>query len=428
MGRKVMKNTGKKILILGIVIAVAIAGVLAFYPTIVAPPTDVPIENLHKASLESNIAGFSELENTVFNDSIYNVVVNKLELYKTEKFLSETELDYQTKALVQKYLPIFSAHSYKRFQASVWKESDHKAMLSRIAHLRTLKVDYGETNAVIGSYSSDLANIERIISRYREAKEAAKHSSFYSVSDANKKIQAAESYKTADYLKNCTDLVNKLSEVKVKIGNSHYNKVAAKVEEMSRYRSMSEESFGALVTAVNNTITEYNNNRSKYGSSAKSTDNLRSRANDYYKEARAYYENLKKPEISINSNQWTYMTSPNSSYRAYQSNSNYHVANSNSTMSFTIKGYESFTFHIRSNGESDHDYVMVGVDRMPTTDSNYSSTKGSPNSGTAYYNYKTVTINSLSKTSTYTIYVVYRKDGSVDKGTDKGYVLIPYAN
>lgn len=38
-----MSNTGKKILILGIVIAIAIAGILAFYPTIVAPPTDVPV-------------------------------------------------------------------------------------------------------------------------------------------------------------------------------------------------------------------------------------------------------------------------------------------------------------------------------------------------------------------------------------------------
>ena len=122
------------------------------------------------------------------------------------------------------------------------------------------------------------------------------------------------------------------------------------------------------------------------------------------------------------------MTSPNSSFRAYQSNSNYHISNSTSTMSFTIKGYETFTFHIRSNGESDHDYVMVGIDRIPTINSNYTSTKGAASSGTAYYNYKTVTINNLNRTNSYTIYVVYRKDGSVDKGTDRGYVLIPYAN
>lgn len=423
-----MKNTGSKILILGIVIVIAVAGILVFYPTIIAPPTDVPIENLHKASLENDIASFSETESPAFNDSIYNTVINKIELYRNENFLTEEELDYETKVLVQKYLPIFSVQCYNRFQASVWRESDHKKMLSRISDLRMLKVDYGETYAVTGSYSQDLDNIEYIISQYNKAKAVAMYSSFYSVNDANAKIKKAESYKVTDYLKNCTELVNDLSEVKVKIGNSHYSKIVSKVEEMRGYRYMSEEDFGVLVAYVNNLINEYNGNRFNYGISAKSTDILKRKANECYKEAHSYYENLRKPEININSNQWTYMVSPNSAYRAYQSNSNYHVSNSTSTMSFTIKGYESFTFHIRSNGESDHDYVMVGIDQIPTTDYNYTSTKGVASSGTAFYNYKTVTINNLSKTNYYTIYVVYRKDGSVNKGTDRGYVLIPYAN
>ena len=117
-----MSNTGKKILILGIVIAIAIAGILAFYPTIVAPPTDVPVNNLHKSSLEANINGFSDTENTIFNDSIYNVVVDKLGMYKSEGFMTEEEIDYQTKALVQKYLPIFTKLSHAKFGASTWRE------------------------------------------------------------------------------------------------------------------------------------------------------------------------------------------------------------------------------------------------------------------------------------------------------------------
>ena len=122
------------------------------------------------------------------------------------------------------------------------------------------------------------------------------------------------------------------------------------------------------------------------------------------------------------------MISPSTLYRAYQSSSNYNKDNSEATMYFTINGYDTFTFYIRSNGESDHDYVMVGKDSRPTTSSNYTTTKGSPSSGTNLYNYKTVTLNNLSKSSTYTIYVVYRKDSSVSQGTDRGYVLIPYEN
>lgn len=421
-----MKNTGKKILILGIVIAFAIAGILAFYPTIVAPPVDVPINNLHKSSLEANINGFSETENTAYNDSIYNIVVDKLALYKSEGFMTEDEVDYQTKALVQKYLPIFTKLSNAKFKASTWRESDHKAMLERIAHLRTLKVDYGETNAVAGSYENDLRKIEQIISNYKEAKKVATYSIFHSVKDANTKIQSAENYRTMDPLSNCTDLTNKLASVKSNIGSSHYYQVESKVNEMANYRNMTEQSFNSLMSEANSKIQEYDNNKSKYGYGAKTTDVLKQKAAEYYRNAREFYT---RKEIDITTNyQWTSMISPSTSYRAYQSSSNYNKDNSEAMMYFTIKGYDTFTFYIRSNGESDHDYVMVGKDSRPTTGSNFTSTKGSPSSGTNLYNYKTVTLNNLSKTSTYTIYVVYRKDASVNKGTDRGYVLIPYAN
>lgn len=420
-----MNNTGKKILILGIVIAIAIAGILAFYPTIVVPPTDLPVNNLHKSSLEANINGFSDVENTTFNDSIYNVVVDKLAMYKSEAFMTKEEIDYQTKALVQKYLPIFTKLSHAKFRASSWRESDHMAMLDRIAHLRTLKVDYGETSAVAGSYETDLRRIEQIIRDYNEAKKVATYSTFYSVSDANTKIQNAEKYKTMDPLSNCVDLTKKLAAVKSNIGNSHYYHVEFKVDEMAYYQNMTEESFNSLMLTANSKIQEYDNNRPKYGSSAKTTEALKRKAADYYRKAKEFYTQ----EINITTNsQWTSMTSPSTSYRAYQSYSNYNKDNTDATMYFTIKGYYTFTFYIRSNGEVDHDYVMVGVDTHPTISSNYTNTKGNASSGTFLYNYKTVTLNNLNKSSTYTIYVVYRKDGSYHKGTDRGYVLIPYAN
>lgn len=421
-----MNNTGKKILILGIVIAIAIAGILAFYPTIVAPPTDVPVNNLHKSSLEANINEFSDMKNTIFNDLIYNVVVDKLGIYKSEGFMTEDEIDYQTKVLVQKYLPIFTKLSHAKFRASTWRESDHKAMLNRIAHLRTLKIDYGETSAVIGLYESDLHKIEQIISNYKEAKKIASYSTFYSVSDANTKIQNAKRYRTMDPLSNCTDLTNKLAAVKSNIGNSHYYQVEAKVNEMANYRNMTEEAFNALMSTANSRIQEYDNNRSKYDYNAKTTEALKQKAAEHYRNAKEFFTHK---EINISTNyQWTNMTSPSTSYRAYQSSSNYNRHNSDATMSFTIKGYDTFTFYIRSNGEPNFDYVIVGLDKMPTTGDNYKDTKGNAQSGTSLYNYSAVTLNNLTKSKTYTIYVVYHKDGSNNNGTDRGYVLIPYAN
>lgn len=419
-----MNNTGKKILILGIVIAIVLSGIFAFYPTIVAPPTEVPINNLHKVSLETDISRFSDTRKEAFNDSLYRTIVDKLEIYKKEKFMTDGEIDYQTKALIQKYLPVFVKQSNAKFEVSVWNDVDHEVMLNRIAQLRALKVGGGKTRAILTAYNSDLHKIEQIVEQYRKAKEVATYSIFYSVNDANKKIQSAEYYKKMYPLSNCMKLVNKLSAVKREIGNSHYYLIAFKVDALSRFRDMSEESFYTLAYAINTDIQEYDNNRSNYGIGAKTTEKLKKDAANLYRDAVAFYT---REEININTNnEWTSMSSPHTAYRAYQSYSNYHKPNVDATMSFTIRGYESFTFYIRSNGETEYDYVMVGLDQMPTIVSNYTSTKGNSQSGTTFYNYKRVTINNLTKRNKYTIYVVYHKDGVADIGADRGYVLIPY--
>ena len=109
----------------------------------------------------------------------------------------------------------------------------------------------------------------------------------------------------------------------------------------------------------------------------------------------------------------------------YESNSNYHVSNGVATMSIQIVGYDSFTVLIRSNGESNFDYVMVGkIDAQPTTLDYQADTKGAATSATAVSNYKEVTFSGLGSTE-HTIYIAYRKDRSGDSGTDRGYVLIP---
>lgn len=421
----IMNKTVGKILILSAVIAIVVSAILVFYPTIIAPPVDVPVTNLHRSSLEDNINGFSGEENTSFNDSIYNIVVDKLILYKGEGFMTDEEIDFQTKSLVQKYLPIFTKLSNAKFMASRWYESDHKAMLERIAHLRSLKVDYGIVRAVTGSYESDLKGIEQVISNYREAKKISKYSTFVSVEDANKKIQDAEKYRNMAPLSNCIDLTNKLAEVKSKIGNSHYAQVESEVNKMANYRNMTEEDFNSLMFSANDKIEEYDRNRSKYGLDAKIIRSIKEKAIKYSLDAKAFFSK----KINIDTyGQWIGMNSPSSYYRAYKSNSNYGRHNSEATMYFTIKGYDTFEFYIRSNGESNYDYVMVGKDRKPTVDSNLANTKGNPSSGKNLSSYKLVTLNNLDKSSTYTIYVTYRKDSSDSIGDDRGYVLIPYEN
>lgn len=418
-------NIGKKIIILSAAVIIAVASILMFYPTIFAPPGPVVTKDLHLRDLAASIEGFSDRQSYVFNDSVYNTVVDKIGLYRDEGFLNDQQIDYQVKSLVQKYIPVFTELCYDKFNAITWRESDHTAIRKRIRELRELTVDEGATKVVTGSFLTNLSDIEGIIDTYYEAKEAASYTEFRSVTDANNKIAKAENYQKAPYISNCTSLVNKLASVKTNIGNSHYSYVERQIASLRNYRDMSITDFRTLVNAVNEKIKEYDSNKIKYGSAARDVSTLRNRASSLYQEAIAYYE---RPEITIDTNnQWIAMSSPSSEYRAFQSTSNWHRSSSNATMSFTIKGYSSFSFRIRSNGEQGYDYVMVGnLNSEPTMNNNYANTRESSNAGTATYNYQTVTFNNLTRTTTYRIYITYKKDSSNDVGEDRGYVLIPY--
>lgn len=414
-----------KILILMVSITLAIGGVMIYAKTRIEPPIATTFIDQYSNNLNEEIVLFKNLDSQSSEYLHYATIVSKIKIYQAESKISEDIADEMLYKVVSEYAPLFIEHSYKAFSKSVWHESDHNVMIERIAHLRSLRVDHGMTSPV-ASYEADLSKIERTIINYRKAKTVASYAKFNSISDANAKIQEAEKYRTMDPLSNCTDLTNQLAKVKINIGNSHYLRLVLKVDQMACYSKMTEAEFNSLMSDANSMIQEYDNNCSMYGHNAKTTESLKQNVEKYCRDAMEFFA---REEINISTNsQWISMTSPNESYRAYQSSSNYNRPNSEATMYFTIKGYNTFTFYIRSDGESDCDYVMVGIDSKPTRNSNYADTKGAPSAGTNLDDYKVVTFNNLSKLSTYTIYVTYTKNISRNDGTDRGYVLIPYEN
>lgn len=421
-----MKNTTTKIIILTTTIIVAVGAVLCFIKTVVDPPVTIEQRNLHAEAIDKAVNRFNSTNKSKnYDDSLYTAVTNKIAIFHSEEFISDTQKDVATNNLVQAYLPLFKSDCYNKFNASKWNEKDHTKMTARIKDLRDLRVDYGNRRAVTGSYESDLQNIESIIQNYKDAKNAARKSSYSSVNQAKTDIDNANRYITMPYISNCTDLVNKLSNVKVNISNSHYQYLNNQVYNLSDYRSHTKESYTRLVSEVLSKLDSYVNMRSVYSTAYKDISSLKKKVGEYELEANKYFT---RPEITVNTNghSWYSMTSPHSGYDAYKSSSNYHKSNTDSRMSFTIKGYSNFTFYVRSNGESTYDYVMIGSpNTVPTRSSNYKNTSGKQNSNSQFYSYTPVTFNNLSKSSSYTIYVVYTKDSSNDHGDDRGYVLIP---
>ena len=119
-------------------------------------------------------------------------------------------------------------------------------------------------------------------------------------------------------------------------------------------------------------------------------------------------------------------------YNIYESYSNYNVNSGTAIMYIDIVGYTEFTCYIRSYAESSYDYVMISqLDKTITGSSSYSdtslvkaNTRGNQQSGTALSNYTKVTYSGIDGGS-HRITVVYKKDSSVNKGDDKGYILVP---
>lgn len=98
-------------------------------------------------------------------------------------------------------------------------------------------------------------------------------------------------------------------------------------------------------------------------------------------------------------------------------------------MKITFQGYSTFNIYIRSYAESNYDYTIASNIDAASYPKQYSDatvqahTRGNQKSGTTIDDYTKVSYT-VSDNNEHFIYVVYRKDASVNSGDDRGYVLI----
>lgn len=113
---------------------------------------------------------------------------------------------------------------------------------------------------------------------------------------------------------------------------------------------------------------------------------------------------------------------------AYKSN-NQGVASSYAVSKITVNKATNLTVYIRSYAESSFDYTMISkpnAQSYPTSSSSSyvkAHTSSNQKSGSTLADYTKVEYYGLKQNDW--IYVVYKKDGSTDSGTDTGYLLIP---
>lgn len=282
-----MKAT--KIIILFAVSILLIAGVLIFAKTRLSPPSFVKMHDPFSQALEDANISFDSLSDYQTASKAYIALDDKIVRFRTENVIDNKVADRARKRMDVHYGDILTEYGYSLFKRSVWNESEIKALLNSINRLATDRLSTGERGAG-QAFMNRAGEINNIINNYIDALKLSRSNRYISVADASVKIKKAQSYMTADYLRNNVALVSALNSLPKRIAESHYAQVKSIVGSLASFRSVSRDYYmNVLVPRAEKAIREYRAT-TVYGAAKPDISSLERQARNYVANARAYYE------------------------------------------------------------------------------------------------------------------------------------------
>lgn len=281
-------KTSFKILLLVLFSIGAIAGVLVFAKTRVAPPSNLEIVNQYSVNLESETKTFNNIKDFSESRSAYIRIDDRLQRFLNENAIDSKVSDEFRKKIDESYGKVLKSYSFDLLQKSVWPEEKLNEMLTMLSSLRADKLSTGE-NAVTEDFIASADKINNIVGEYRTALRFSKNVSFNGVNDASSKIQKAKSYRTAEYLKNNAALVSALDIFPSRIAQSHYGYVSNLVNALGNYSGVTKDYYmNTLIPRADNAITEYKNTKI-YGGNKPNISELEDKAVSLVTSAMNYY-------------------------------------------------------------------------------------------------------------------------------------------
>lgn len=281
-------KTSVKILLLVLFSIGAIAGVLVFAKTRVAPPSNLEIVNQYSVNLESETKTFNNIKDFSESRSAYIRIDDRLQRFLNENAIDSKVSDEYRKKIDESYGKVLKSYSFDLLQKSVWPEEKLNEMLTMLSSLRADKLSTGE-NAVTEDFIASADKINNIVGDYRTALRFSKNVAFNGVNDASARIQKAKSYRTAEYLKNNAALVSALDILPSRIAQSHYGYVSNLVNALGNYSGVTKEYYmNTLIPRADNAITEYKNTKI-YGGNKPNVSDLENKAVSLVTSAMNYY-------------------------------------------------------------------------------------------------------------------------------------------
>lgn len=279
-------RTSIKIIILVFGVIIAAAAVLLFIKTQVAPPGQVVMKDPYSSSLNADVSKVGEQPFPSCKDNFFKAY-HKVNFMKSEELLNNEQADEMIVKIDTAYGNKVVDYAFRIFNSSSWPENDLNQVTSTMASLRADKLSTGQ-RSITPELESSFSEIDGVLKNYRAAWTFAKNTGFRSVEDARSRINSIDTHKQKAYLNNNTALMAALNALPGAIANSHYNHVAAQVNRLGGYRSMSINQFDDLATHVESVMREYSN-VNFYGSNKKSVASLRDKAERLSETAYEYY-------------------------------------------------------------------------------------------------------------------------------------------
>lgn len=283
----IIMKTSVKILLLIVFAIGAVAGVLVFAKTQVAPPSDVELVDQYTLDLDNEVASFNNISDFAQSRAEYIRLDDKLKRAVLESVIGNNASDNYRKSIVATYGNNLGSYGIGLFRKSVWSDNQINEMLEMINDLDAEKLSTGE-KAVSPAFEKTATEINGIMSDYTAALRLSRNTTFKSIADAKEKIEKARKYRDHLYLRYNAALVKALDELPGKISKSHLAYVQSFVDKLNRYCFVSEETFEELYNNADRVIEEYKNTNI-YGGSKSSIKKIEDTVNEYLGAAASYY-------------------------------------------------------------------------------------------------------------------------------------------
>ena len=252
-----------KSLILVIASARAVGSVLFFVQTIVSPPKNIKMEDVHTTDIQKFSNSYNP-DTLDLNEAEkqFDIIVDRATLFRGDSLIDQKTCDNAISCSAEKFSEKFVKWSMSKFDQSVWNHSDHVIMTKIISKLRNVKIAQGTRKALETNSLAALTKIESIIGEYGNAWKVAKQTSFINYDDVYSKRKNAEYLATKKYLRNCTSLVNALNSVGEKLESSCYYQLKRRVDNLQNLYSFGTKSaYDNESSRVYDLIQEFENTK-----------------------------------------------------------------------------------------------------------------------------------------------------------------------